>query len=72
MPTLTDPAVLTLARHYAELGGWLHVVTTDTLYPRANAVLVAAGYVTAGERGRSRTYELTPAGRAWLATQEKS
>jgi hypothetical protein len=71
MPTITDPAVLTLARHYAAMGGWLHA----TYFARdperaANDCLIARDFVVAGWRGKTPTYEFTPAGYAWLATQE--
>ncbi len=70
MPTLTDPAVLTLARHYRRLGGWMHVSYFVRESDRAaNQVLLDAGHLTEGRRGRSATYELTPAGYAWLAEQ---
>ena len=73
MPTLTDPAVLTLARHFADMGGWLHATYfgRDSERDALNALL-ANELVVEGWRGRSATYELTTKGGVWLAWQETS
>jgi hypothetical protein len=64
-------ARLNLARQMAPQGGWL---TADYVDMRDNAAardaMLADGHIVRQDRGRIRAYEITDAGRAWLATQE--
>ncbi len=68
MPTLTDPAVLTLARHFAAMSGWLTVGYVDIRNNTpAFQALRDAGYIELADR--DRIYQLTDKGRDWLAAQ---
>lgn len=69
MPTITAPAVLSLARHFAAMGGWR---TASTLHPTEVAALdelLHLGHVEPATKDRRDVYQLTSAGYAWLATQ---
>lgn len=68
MPTLTDPAALTLAKHFAAMGGWLTIGDLDIRNETpAFKALLTAGHVELADR--DRIYRLTDAGYAWLAAQ---
>lgn len=66
-----DPTELRELRHLAVNGGWVTAGYFDGHSERHQPrdVLLAAGHIEPGQRGRIHTYEVTAAGRAHLAAQ---
>ncbi|GAA2623968.1 hypothetical protein GCM10010399_64160 [Dactylosporangium fulvum] len=59
-------------RHVAAMGGWVTRLYFDRISENVPSrdLALAEKLIERGERDRIRTYELTDAGRAWLAGQE--
>lgn len=71
-PNLLPGHCLRELRHMAAMSGWLtrDYFEGDTVYRPIGEALQAAGHIEPGMRDNIRTWELTDAGRAWLARQE--
>jgi hypothetical protein len=71
-PNLLPGHCLGELRRMASDGGWLTrgYFEGDNYYRTIGEALRAAGHIEHGTRDGLRTWEITAAGRAWLAAQE--
>lgn len=62
-----DPAEVRELRHMANLGGWVFANYFTGNFEPIGAALLTAGYIKPGKLDGAAIYEITEAGRAYLA-----